>query len=1104
MANQSCLEISFCDDVPFENAATVKPTVPPQTVPRDDEKPATPAEPVIILNPVTAPLLIAYDIKNRETFKSSIHPTVYATKTLALKGLEEAKNPDLHMITEDSSLDGKKRFYNMTYNDVYKLSSEKIYNLYESIERNEPVKLYMDIDCKVTTNTQEERDTILYAHVETAINDVNTALLKQKVHNQVITSEMFKIIVIHSSSPTKVSAHIIYQNVTFDDVYSLKFFMANMVESQLYKDKIIDPLVYKVGCFRMLWNSKRGKGVILDYTNDDLHNIGYTYKNRKTLFMDCLIKNIPANPIKIPIQIPNVEQADRINKLNKVQTANTINAASKKLYTNRQILADLVMNLNKGRADNYNDWIAVGMAIKNSNPTDDGFYVYNEFSKQSDSYDNIGALRYKWNSFQYRQMGGYSFFSLVRWLRKDNHTALNNFYKFKEESMFTSTKMNKNYLLDGKEEDGELVFEDILSSKSPFSGKVREWMDSTGIKSLCIKSPYDTGKTNLLQKLFIAYKNKLKTILVVTYRQSLSNNMVFTFTEYGFKSYMDKKIKIGLHSRVICQVESLEKVLAEDFWLNNQFKSYDLVVFDEIESTLNHISSPTHGVYQKHNFHIMLGLAIAAKKLIFLDGDYGNRAHTFVKFLGKSIVIENTVKKSKRNFKFTHDFELFKKKIDDSLKAGLNIAIPSMPAKPIAQIYNHYKDKYKCVLHHANVGDDVKEKLKNVTKEWKVNLLMYSPSVESGVDFSETHFDKMFVILSVKSCSPRALCQMMSRVRKLKSNDIDVYLNNIPFLKSCAKFRFDEVKDYMMYKRNMFAEFTSYLDQNDKPVVKTTIKFGLFEELCVYNEIEKLHSQKNFFIPIFTELLESKGHTCEFIKMEPKCSNCQPPTAIPTYGNPIIGNIYCAPNIDKEACKKLLIKQRNNEASAAEKNIIAKHVFMKSWGIEILEPEFFDKFYGKTDILLNLRVLLGVKIKDPAINSYLSAGKNLVDQNVDRHAKIKIVKNLVTTLGFDFKATEVVDQENFLKNRDILVRTGDLFTDPIHAERTFGLSKHAVSLFLTGRKSTMKQYLGLFNTILGHFGMRIKTGRKHRKENRKIVWDYGYTLSYIDQIDRYV
>ena len=81
---------------------------------------------------------------------------------------------------------------------------------------------------------------------------------------------------------------------------------------------------------------------------------------------------------------------------------------------------------------------------------------------------------------------------------------------------------------------------------------IRKFVKDNNVKTLNIKSPYDTGKTQLLKQ-YIAEHNP-KRILWLSYRKTLTYDIHSNFQSLGFESYTDEKFNAD---RVIIQLESL-------------------------------------------------------------------------------------------------------------------------------------------------------------------------------------------------------------------------------------------------------------------------------------------------------------------------------------------------------------------------------------------------------------------------------------------------------------------------------------------------------------------------------------------------------------------
>ena len=89
--------------------------------------------------------------------------------------------------------------------------------------------------------------------------------------------------------------------------------------------------------------------------------------------------------------------------------------------------------------------------------------------------------------------------------------------------------------------------------------------------------------------------------------------------------------------------------------------------------------------------------------------------------------------------------------------------------------------------------------MKNYKEEWnKADLLIYSPTIEAGVDFDVKHFDKCYGYMSDTSTSARAFSQMLHRVRQFESDEVLIYIGNILYSEK-AILNFPEMLEHKMF-----------------------------------------------------------------------------------------------------------------------------------------------------------------------------------------------------------------------------------------------------------------------------------------------------------------
>jgi len=100
-----------------------------------------------------------------------------------------------------------------------------------------------------------------------------------------------------------------------------------------------------------------------------------------------------------------------------------------------------------------------------------------------------------------------------------------------------------------------------FDDSTQFQREVKRFYESKNIKCLSVKSPYGTGKTQMIKSLINTYDPK--RILWLSYRKTLTNNVIGGEKfgeEYNFKNYM----KVDLSAdRLMIQLESTLKLCSQ-------------------------------------------------------------------------------------------------------------------------------------------------------------------------------------------------------------------------------------------------------------------------------------------------------------------------------------------------------------------------------------------------------------------------------------------------------------------------------------------------------------------------------------------------------------
>ena len=240
------------------------------------------------------------------------------------------------------------------------------------------------------------------------------------------------------------------------------------------------------------------------------------------------------------------------------------------------------------RLDNSSTWISVGFLCYCLYDNETGFIIWNQLSKISSKYDYNDIL-HTWKKSIVNKPKKMTKGSLIKFAEFDNKIECD---KLKDKYMTTRASIrdfidddpfiddnevitiNQRYLLDQDKK---------LNDNTVLCDTVKQFFKSDK-SSLNIKSPYDTGKTQLMKEIINTYNPK--RILWLSTRITYTFDMLKTFEEdYGFISYHDNNFKAD---RIVIQVESVFK-LASVF--SDVVLVYDLIVLDEIESILKQFNS---------------------------------------------------------------------------------------------------------------------------------------------------------------------------------------------------------------------------------------------------------------------------------------------------------------------------------------------------------------------------------------------------------------------------------------------------------------------------------------------------------------------------------
>jgi hypothetical protein len=710
----------------------------------------------------------------------------------------------------------------------------------------------------------------------------------------------------------------------------------------------------------------------------------------------------------------------------------------------------------------YERWRNMCFFMKNLNYTVDDFINY---SKGKDYKNDLECIK-MWDSTRLKEgITEAYFYSRLKENKPDIFASFN--FKFdypitkfiNEEDIIN---INQRYLIDIETNSNLTDMNDKLTSEI-------DKFFNTDIKTFSIKSPYDTGKTKLLQRIFNKYQPK--KILWLSYRKTLTNDILGSFAEsFNFKDYQNKEYNAD---RLIIQLESLLKLKPNMMFADDEFDipSYDLVIIDEIESILSHFDSPTFKNQSREVFNWMNEILKVSNKMIVLDGDINDRTYNFINNFGSSINFVNNIKINKRKFFITTQKDSFIKDIINDVNNNKKIVICSMSSKKCSDIYDiiekECKDK-KVLIYTGKTDDRNKLDLKDVNEHWsKCDVLIYSPTIESGVNFDMPYFDKIYGIVCLHSTSQRAFCQMLSRVRKI--NDSTIKILNVNFnitlneITENNKYQYDEIKHSLI---NLDVIKMKELINNGK--IKKELE--LYDSNYVFNKIEILYKNDYYFLGQLKSLVEAKGHqfildSTEYKPIKKKDDN--------DLDDEKVDELLKVPDITIIEYDILINKQSDSQATAEDKMKIKKYVFKKCLGVDILNQELIDNYDFST-----IKKYIGL------IDSH-NIIKSTDNKYTEEIKRVEIVQKLINDLGFN----NLYDRETFQNKDEFLSRIEHL--DNFKDDKSLRILFNCRSI--KSNFDSIKSFLGCMNSMLEPYSIKIQSNRK--KENQKEV--YYYSLNYI-------
>ena len=433
---------------------------------------------------------------------------------------------------------------------------------------------------------------------------------------------------------------------------------------------------------------------------------------------------------------------DMFKEVSLVETKKKI---PKIIKVNNEELDTLLSIISKIRCDSYQDWITIGMALKNDN--ENNLDLWKKWSSQSSKYDENVCDNY-WTHFKIDFVKPVTLGTIHYYAKCDNPEKYNQFI----------SKISK--------VDINLPFTPQLVINHQFIPEnfYKTHFDSK-VNVIALRSNMFTGKTFSMPTLFSNYSK----IVVIYQRISLNISIHEKWKQYGFELYSnieDYIIRSESHPRVIIQVDSLHRLHG----------TCDLLILDEIESVHEHLCGTNMNINRNQCWKTLSNYIKYTPKIIACDANLKDETCNLLFSTKNTLKIENKYKSfASLECNIYNVAEKVIEKIFHLLDNGKNIVIPTNSKSRAKKLEKIIAKKYKNV---SILRIDSENGFTPIEEWTKYNILIYTPTVTAGVSFDKEHFHSLCGFFTRNSTSCEQSSQMIFRVRKLIDNDIHIYTDN--------------------------------------------------------------------------------------------------------------------------------------------------------------------------------------------------------------------------------------------------------------------------------------------------------------------------------------
>ena len=612
---------------------------------------------------------------------------------------------------------------------------------------------------------------------------------------------------------------------------------------------------------------------------------------------------------------------------------------------------------------------------------------------------------------------------------------------------------------------------------------------------VCVRSNMMTYKTQRVKDEIRA--NPKAKVLIVSFRTSLDEAYIEEFKEFNFSLYSDEKGAI-CKNRLVCQIDSLSRLRG----------SFDLIFFDEIESTTDHLCSfvkrkpevwDTLCQYIKETPKIITADALLSKGTIKLFKDLGRTTHVvdnkWMSFKGQKATF---IRMSMDNFDYINY-------LSESLSEKKRVISPCTSKIMADKAYSYLTEKFP----DKKIGIVTSDTELIPVSDWgKYDCFIYTPTIVAGISFNDEHFSERVAYFTDKSCSANSACQMLFRARNTPL-PMKIFLNTnkgyLPVTDRALAWHIrneDRVSNLALRGLKM---------DNIRGEIKKDEYYRLY---LAFRKKENM--SRNNFPGVLRGILEAHGIECElkpndfdksdddsrkrklYLSDSDECAKLTKEK-----GEKTLIDISESPVISKEEAH--CIKQKHRKTKS-EKNLLRKYYMSETYSDvntgekDFITPKFIKKYeklipqfrnleeMNRTDF--NEYVRNNIKLENECFNSKTKNANRLHVKN--KTLKMYVANKIVEMLGFNnIWDDKTIDGYDHNEGKKYLIANGNLIS-ALFGSKTYNWKK--IDISTVDGKKIVSTFL---NTKLKSVcALTVKkVNRKKTCNNYKIsgleIWEKG-------------